>query len=388
MAKARKAGKTQSKLITLLYGKQGTGKSTLAMQLAYFHNPDGSPFKILYLDAEGGSIDDYLGELEENGVNLDNIYIVYTQSLAEVRQYINKVKNNEDFYELDDEGEETDEVVLDADGKPFRADAIVVDGTTILNMTVKQGLIQFSQKRNKVKADAANLVGDARTVKIEGASLEIKDYGTINYRGQDFVLDLLASGVHCVITARETEEKVSVKDQEGKITSVGTGEFIPEGFKEMGYNVKTEIRLYRENDEDETVYAKIVKDRTKVHRNGEIVEDPSMLDWQVVIDKTANHNSFVLGNALTKAVEIEQDLYSKEVLQSVGDSTANIQSTTPEEVKSPDALRAEINAYIKTLSPVKKTEMKKKLEEQGLPTAFKTVKNVSILEKVLATIKE
>ena len=155
IARGRIASKTQSKLGIILYGEQFTGKSTMAMQLAYFKRPDGKPFRVLYLDPETGSIDDYLPELQNDGVDLNNIYIVYTQSLAEVRQYIAKVKNNEDFYELDDEGEETDTVVVDADGEPFRADAIVIDGTTVLNLTTKQGLVEFSKKRNRVKADEA-----------------------------------------------------------------------------------------------------------------------------------------------------------------------------------------------------------------------------------------
>lgn len=138
MAKARTASKIQSKLGTLIFGEQFTGKSTLASQLAYFKRPDGKPFRVLYLDPESGSIDDYLEGLENNGVNLGNIYIVYTQSLGEVRQYIAKVKNNEDFLVLDEDGNETDDVVLDADGQPFRADAIVVDGASILNLTTKQ----------------------------------------------------------------------------------------------------------------------------------------------------------------------------------------------------------------------------------------------------------
>lgn len=138
MAKARIASKTQSKLGTILFGEPFTGKSTLASQLAYFKRPDGKPFKILYLDPESGSIDDYLDGLESNNVDIGNIYIVYTQSLGEVRQYIAKVKNDEDFYEIDDDGNETDTVVVDADGNPFRADAIVVDGATILNLTTKQ----------------------------------------------------------------------------------------------------------------------------------------------------------------------------------------------------------------------------------------------------------
>ena len=77
MAKARKASKTQAKLMMILYGAPFTGKSTLAMQLAYFKRKDGKPFRVLYLDPESGSIDNYLGELESNGVNLDNIYIVF-----------------------------------------------------------------------------------------------------------------------------------------------------------------------------------------------------------------------------------------------------------------------------------------------------------------------
>ena len=214
MAKARKASVTQSKLGMILYGEQFTGKSTMAMQLAYFKRPDGKPFRVLYLDPETGSIDDYLGDLEANGVNLENIYIVYTQSLGEVRQYIAKVKNGEDFYELDDDGDETDNVVLDADGEPFRADAIVVDGTTILNLTTKQGLVEFSKKRNKVKADKDGLVGDARLVKIEGAGMELKDYQTINFKGQDLILDLMASGVHYIVTARETDEKETIKQSD------------------------------------------------------------------------------------------------------------------------------------------------------------------------------
>lgn len=86
-------------------------------------------------------IDDYLGTMKANGVNPANIWIVYTQSLTEVLDYISRATNNEDFYEIDDDGNETDTVVLDGDGKPFRPDAIVVDGTSVLNLTTKQGII-------------------------------------------------------------------------------------------------------------------------------------------------------------------------------------------------------------------------------------------------------
>lgn len=386
MAKARKASVTQSKLGFIFYGKQFTGKSTMAMQLAYFKRPDGKPFRVLYLDPETGSIDDYLGDLEESGVNLENIYIVYTQALGEVREYITKVKNNEDFYVLDEEtGEETDEVVIDADGEPFRADAIVVDGTTILNLTTKQGFVEFSKKRNKVKADKAGMIGDERLVKIEGSGIELKDYQTINFKGQDLVLDLMASGVHYAITARETDEKETIKQSDGTTMSVVTGEKIPDGFKGMTFNVKTEVRMFR--NEDGTVCAHVKKDRTHVHGDNVVIEDPTLLDWQKVIDKTADKKAFVIKNDLTKAVDIEQNIYKKEILGEVG-KPVDINETDTPNTDNLEVLKKEILAKKNSLPANKKAALKGKLEENKLPTAFKNVTDVEVLKKVLAVMGE
>ena len=382
MAKARKASVTQSKLGMILYGEQFTGKSTMAMQLAYFKRPDGKPFRVLYLDPETGSIDDYLGELEANGVDLENIYIVYTQSLGEVREYIAKVKNGEDLYVLDEEtGDETDEVLLDADGEPFRADAIVVDGTSILNLTTKQGLIEFSKKRNKVKADKDGLAGDARLVKIEGAGMELKDYQTINFKGQDLILDLMASGVHYIVTARETDEKETIKQADGSTMSVTTGRKIPDGFKGMTYNVKTEVRMFR--NEDGVVCAHVKKDRTHTHEDNIIIEDPTLVDWQAVIDKTADKKAFVVKNDLTKAVDVEQDIYSKEILGKVGEPANEEFVEENSSGVDIEAIKKEIIAKKNALSPVDKKEMGDKLKAAGLPTAFKNVTDATVLQKVL-----
>ncbi len=382
MAKARKASVTQSKLGMILYGEQFTGKSTMAMQLAYFKRPDGKPFRVLYLDPETGSIDDYLGELEANGVDLENIYIVYTQSLGEVREYIAKVKNGEDLYVLDEEtGDETDEVLLDADDEPFRADAIVVDGTSILNLTTKQGLIEFSKKRNKVKADKDGLVGDARLVKIEGAGMELKDYQTINFKGQDLILDLMASGVHYIVTARETDEKETIKQADGSTMSVTTGRKIPDGFKGMTYNVKTEVRMFR--NEDGVVCAHVKKDRTHTHEDNIIIEDPTLVDWQAVIDKTADKKAFVVKNDLTKAVDVEQNIYSKEILGKVGDPANEESAEENSSGVDIEAMKKEIIAKRNALPPMEKKAMKEKLEAEGLPTAYKNVTDATVLQKVL-----
>ena len=137
MAKGRKAKQAKTKLNMIIYGDTFTGKTTLASQIAYFKRDDGKPFRVLFIDAESGGLDSYLDEMESNGINLDNIYILYTQSLAEVRQYIAKVKNKEDLYELDDEGFETDEIVTDADGEPFRPDALIIEGVPELSGNVE-----------------------------------------------------------------------------------------------------------------------------------------------------------------------------------------------------------------------------------------------------------
>lgn len=358
MAKARKAAKTQSKLMTIIYGESFTGKSTLAMQLAYFKRPDGKPFRILYLDSESGSIDDYLPELEANGVNLENIYIVYTQSLGEVRYYIDTVKTNSDFYELNEKGEETDDVVLDADGLPFRADAIVVDGSTILNLTTKQGLIEFSKKRNRVKADAANMTGEARLVK--------------------------------VVTAREKDETES-KMIDGKRETVTTGRKIIDGFKGMDYNAKTVIRTFVD-DETDMVCAQIVKDRTHTYKKNEIVEDPQMLAWQKVIDNSVGNKEFTLGNALTKAVDVEQKIYKREILGEAGkpvseeeaekEESGVLSSGSSSKKDSVQDVKKRISDRIKKLAPPKRQEMKDKLAKEGLPTAFSRLNDLDQLKKI------
>lgn len=389
MAKGRKAKQAKTKLNMIIYGDTFTGKTTLASQIAFFKREDGTPFRVLYIDAESGGLDSYLDRMEESGINLDNIYILYTQSLAEVRQYIAKVKNNEDIYELDDDGVETDEIVTDAEGKPFRADAIVVDGTTILNLTTQSGLVEFSKKRNKVKADKAGLLGDERLVKIEGSSLEIRDFNTIKFKGQDLILDLMSSGVHCITTAREKDETKNIKTDDGQFQSVATGKKIIDGFKGLEYNANTVIRTFFDKETGQ-ICAEIQKDRTGVHGSGEIVEDPSLLDWQAALDKNKGKEDFILKNDLTKAVEVEQDLYAKEVLGKVGDPVTEditTSDTSTSTSPTPDDLRKEIVSIKNSLSPVAKKSLKEKLEAKGLPTAYKNVNDISVLQEVIETMK-
>ena len=391
MARGRTASKIQKKLNFLCFGEPFTGKSTFASQFAYMHNEDGSPMRVLYIDAESGSIDNYLDDMEAHGVDLRNIYILYTQSIGEVIDYIDKVKNNEDFYELDENGEEGDEIVKDADGRPFRTDAIVIDGASVLYTAAQQGLLEFSKKRARVRADGNGLVGEEKLVAIEGSSLEMKDWGALRYKGANLCLALLGTGVHSMITCREDDEKVSTKGANGQFTSVPTGKKIPAGFKDLDYNTHTVIRFYR--DEDDTVIADVIKDRSGVHPK-EKISDPTLLDWQVVIDGNKGKTKFVLKNNLDTAVATEQEIYSAEVMSNATKSMSKsdmekAKAAEPAASSSTDditSLKTEINAIIQKLSPIEKKEMQGKLTEVGLPIAYKKVTDPAILTQILSII--
>lgn len=386
MAMARKASQTQSKIAMVLYGEEGTGKSSLALQLAYFKRPDGKPFKVLYIDNENGSVDDFIDNLVNDGIDPSNVYIVYTQSLGETEQYINKVKNNEDFYELDEDGEETDEIVLDSEGNPFRADAIVVDGTSILKLSTQQGLIEFSKIRNSVKATKDGLVGNERRVKVDGAGMELRDFNALNFKGQNMVLDLMACGAHFIITARETDEKITKRDKDGNPVSVATGKKIPDSFKGMAYNVKTVIRMFK--DEDGNYCADVSKDRTGVHNN-EIIEDLSLLDWQSVIDKNKDKASFIVKNALNQAVETETEIHKQEIEKTI-EKTVGTTESNSETSSSNSELVSQINSKMKSFSVTDKAAAKKALEAKGLPATPKAIKSETdedVLKTVLETIK-
>ena len=383
MARARVGSSIKKKLGIVVYGDPFTGKSTFASQLMYMHNEDGTPMKVLYIDCESGSIDYYIDEIEEKGGNVEELYIVYTQSLGEVLELIDKIKNDDDFYLLDEEtGEETDEIFLDKSGNPWRPDAIVIDGITVLSSTVKQGLVEFSKKRAKVKADDAGLIGDARLVKIEGAGMELKDYNAVKFKQSNLILSLISSGIHWVCTAREADEKVYEKDSEGKQISVPTGKKIPEGFgKDCEYNAHTSIRFTR--DEYGDIVAICGKDRSGVHPY-ETISNPQLTDWQIVIDKSVGKKEFVVKNDLESAVATEQEIYTKEIMGSVGGSNA---STTASSAKS---IIDEINATMKGLTADGRTEKKNALTAASLPatpSAIAKITDTSTLNKILEIVK-
>ncbi len=382
MARARSGGAVQPKLNILVYGPTGAGKSSILLQMAYFKREDGTNWRILLIDNESGGADEAVTELENNGIDTRNIYIVYTQSVNETKDYINKVRDHEPFYELDECGEETEEIVKDAYGEQFVADAIIVDGTSVLKLTNTQSLLDLSRKRNKIKAEKTNATAEEKFVATANANLELKDYSQLNYSGQDLVLTLMACGVSVGITAREKDEQISVQTEDGKVTSVSTGKKTFDSYKGMDYNVKTILRMFR--DENDQVCCVVEKDRTRRHPVGTVLEDPSLLDWEEVVTKGRGQKEFIIKNDLDKAIETDQKIFEKQMLgaDAVSDSAP---AASADDVTS---LRAEIKAAIQKLNPVEKKAMQGKLTEAGLPTAYNKETNPEILARILSIVAE
>lgn len=380
MARARTGGSVKPKLNILAYGPTGAGKSSILLQMAYFKREDGTPWRILLLDHESGGADEVIEELEAHGIDTRNIYIVYTQSIKETKDYINKVRDHEPFYELDECGDETDDIVKDAYGEQFVADAIICDGTSVLKLTNTQSLLDLSRKRNKIKAEKANATAEEKFVATANANLELKDYSQLNYAGQDLVLTLMACGAHVGITAREKDEQITVQTDDGKTTSVSTGKKTFDSYKGMDYNVKTILRMFR--DENDQVCCVVEKDRTKRHPVGTILEDPSLLDWEEVVSKGKGHKDFVIKNDLDKAIEADQKIFEKQMLGA--DTTSEpVKDTSADDIA---ALRSGIKEAIQKLSPVEKKAMQAKLADAGLPTAYNKVTDTEVLAKILSIV--
>jgi DNA polymerase III delta prime subunit len=381
MAIARSGSTVKPKLNMLFYGEPGVGKSTMALQLAHFKREDGTPFRVLVLDAESGGCEECLTELEENGVDLRNIYIVYSQSQKEIKEYIAKVRDHEPFYELDEDGNELDETVKDAYGEDFYPDALVLDGTSVLKLVSSQSLLDLSRKRNKIKAEKSGATAEEKFVAVSNANLELKDYSQLNYSGQDLVLSLMACGAHVILTAREKDETISIKGDDGKTTSVATGKKVYDSFKGMDYNTKTLVRLYR--DDLGQVCAEVVKDRTRVYSAGEVIENPSLLAWESVIQKGKGKADFTLRNDLDKAIDTDQAIFEKQMMGGNTDSEEK-----PAVAGSADSLRASIKSIVAKLDNDGKQEMKKKLTEANLPTQFTKVTDANVLQQILKIVSE
>lgn len=382
--KIRQGGLIKPKLNMLFYGATGTGKSTQALEIAKFKREDGTPFRVFCFDIESGGVDECLEELEMQGVDTRNIFVAYTQSLSEVELYVSKIAKGETLYYLDDDGEETDDPIKDAFGENFVPDAVIVDGTSVLKLTNTQSLLQLSQKRNKIKAKNNGGTAEEIYVATQNAQLEIRDYNQMAYAGQKLVLSLMALPIHVIMTAREKEEMVSSKNADGQFVSTPTGKTLPDSFKGVDYNIKTMIRMFR-NEDDEVCYS-VEKDRTKTFNVGDVVVNPSLTAFEKTINKGAGRQEFAIKNDLDDAIQKDKQIFEKEMLGDIANDSI-IQGNSD---GNADDIIASINEVMRAMTQIERDKKKAALASASLPAspaAIKKITDIDTLNQILTIIK-
>lgn len=389
MAQIRRGGQIQSKLAFLIYGDKGTWKSSLALEFAKMKNEQGEPMKLLYIDTEEGSVDDYINKLAEEGFDVDNIIVVKTTGFEETLDIVKQVKTVSlkkplKLKDTNDLGEKTDIELLNEDGTAWIPDAIVIDSLTVLYNQLVQAILQMSQRRAAQRANKQGLMGAEKALATETAGIEIKDYQTIAHRGQELILDLMASGKHFAVTAREKEIKESKPDANNQYQSIGTGKYQPEGFKEVEYNVKTVLHTVNENGKTYAIVED--KDRTGVKQQNERLESPTLLDWEVVIKKNVGKKAQPIRNTVSETIKEDINALQKRMIEQTGEGLLE-ESDFDVEL---DVLKNDITRMIsKIKDPKKRVDVKTECEKYNIPAGtFTEITDKTQLEKMKEIINK
>lgn len=396
MARGRKGNQAKNGIKVAVLGKQGKRKSNFIVDFAKMKREDGKPFKVLYIDCETGSIDGFaLERLANEGVDTENIYIIYANSYGEVEEICKRAIKNSPFYEYEEQldefnGETTwveaigeeDKMILDADGEQFKADAIVLDGITVIADDIQDSAINLSEKRAALRADQNGKTGEEKEVAVGTAGLEFKDHNKMKSKGKTLVRNLINKTDKCIgITLRAKDEKVMQKSSKGDMQLTATGKEIPESWGFILYEVFTVIHLYE--DKEGEIFAQIEdKDRTGLFAPNEILPETSISLWQTVIDRNKDRvaNVSMQAEDYKKSIEKNEEDYKKIVgiedkkeplTQKKNSSLDSIEDLLNECIKLKDALPAQ-----------KKRSMKPMLEKQGLPIKWDNTTSIEDLQKI------
>lgn len=418
MARARKGNVAKNSLKVASYGKQGSRKSNLMVDFAKMKNEKEEPFKVLYLDPENGSIDGFaLERLEEEGVNTENIYIVYTSTYEEIEEYCTRAIDGDNFYEIEEveiKDDETDEItgyewvekygekdklIRDASGKPFIPDAIVIDGITVIADNVNEAAINLSEKRASVRADKKQVNETEKEVMIGTAGLEFKDHTKIKNRGKKLMHKLLkSSSKHVGITLRAKDEKLMQKNNKGEMVLTATGKEVPESWGFILYDTFTTLHHYIKEDKDGNIvdnWAIVEKDRSGMFEQGTRLsaEEMSMSLWQPIIEKNKKRvDNVALGrNDYEKIIKSNEDSYKKMIGEVKGDENDKIKTNNKNKdekelkLETIDDYKMAIKKIVKEIGNVKKQQAIGELKANKKPYSPSAIKEIEDAKLVYET---
>lgn len=385
MAIVTRGSSVKKNLKFFIYGKAGTWKSSLAMQLAALKREDGKDVKLVYIDTEYGSIDNYLEEFcEEYGLNPDNILIVKANTYDEIESALNTAINDEPFYIEDEDGNE--EEVLDSDGNVFIADAIALDSATVIQDTTKYAMIKTSEKRARLKAKKKD--GNTATdvfVAEQTAGMEFKDYDKLNHKGKNLLRSLVTrTNKMVVVTSRQKDKKERVKNSKGDFDTITVG-VMPDCFKDAEYEFFTVLHMY-EDEKSGDIFAKVDrKDRTGQFERNSILENPSLFPWQEVINKNVGKKDMkVEKKSYDQIVEeqAEQLERNKKKPSTENKSEAQVEGDVEVKQESKEDIYEKIKNVRNSLKPASKSGLMAEFTKNNLPKPSKNL-NLQKLKEIL-----
>lgn len=383
MARVRRGSAVKKGLKFFVYGAEGTWKSSFCLDFLKMKSEEGNPLRVAYIDTEGGSVDNYLEDLENEGIDLDNLFLIYTSSYHETLEWVDKLIKKEELYLQDDDGDETDEVVLDGDGNPFVADVIVIDSATVIQDTQKYGKLKTSEIRAKLRAKSKDASATEQFVAEATAGMEFKDYDKLNQEGKHFLQNLITkTDQYICVTSREKTKKKMEKNDKGEMVSIDVG-IIPDCFKGAEYEFYTVLRTFE--DDDGEIRAKVMrKDRTKTFAQNEIIDNPTPMYWQSVIDGNKGKDDAVTlrdyNETIDKDFNKENKAY-KNVLEEANKEKEK-EIKTEKEVSPTESIYDALTKLRASMNPNQKKEMTQAFRDKGLPTRPTKTTEESVLQQM------
>lgn len=280
-------GNTSVSMKTMIYGKEGTHKSNIAIQFATLKNKEGKPFRVLLLDLEFKSIEGFNEAwIESKGVDFRNICEIRTRDLSTVQKLFDIFSKGQPIPVLDDNEKFTKDFELDADGNPFIADVIIVDSLSVINDLMIEGRGEIAKKRTNIKIIKEGLYGDEKELELDKTNLQLLDYGKLKSKALKMVRDLQSSsGKHIAYIVRAKDMKESkLVDKKIEVIDLGYEVMDATSFKSfLPYEVN--LIVHTKNEKGITLF-EIEKDSTGVKQQGEILSEFDMKDYESYINNT------------------------------------------------------------------------------------------------------
>ena len=314
----------------LVFGKQGTGKSTFV----------GTFPNINLVDTEDGQTY-YLGK------NKNIKGVMRTVSEKEVQETLDEL-NDADMLET--------------------FDTIVIDSGTKLYENMQSAAYEVAENRARKQRNKG------ADIDLDDVNISQRDWGHIKRWNQQLATSYILfseMGKWCVVTAHQKDEMRDATKAEKKalgVDKIKIGE-IPDLAKKAEHDFDIVIQTFtEENENGETIYkAKILKDRTQVTKRGDVLENISFDIWRQNWEDTKKYGVKTATNLNTS---VEKDV-----------------KAMTSEIDSAESIVADWKAVMKTIADSGNADATKQInsfiKEHNISVKNMTAESPSLLKELL-----